>query len=202
MKNCKLCNKKISGYSITGRKYYGKQLLSKKFCSSRCARLLRSKLNNSNIYKNNNDGSTTLIIRGESFLLDTKDVPLASKFIWYANKDGYLVNVNKTREPNAILLHRFLFKNIPSGLCVDHINRNKCDNRRSNLRIVSYTQNNLNTGIRKDNKTGVRGVSYATRDKVYRAEIQLGDKKECYSFKKIEDAINKRAELQLKYGFN
>lgn len=42
---------------------------------------------------------------------------------------------------------------------VDHINRDRGDNRPENLRIASPTDQNLNVGIRKDNRTGFRGVS-------------------------------------------
>lgn len=49
-----------------------------------------------------------------------------------------------------------------SGLSVDHINGDKMDNRRENLRMLSRQEQmkNVNDGLRVTNKSGVRGVSY------------------------------------------
>jgi lambda repressor-like predicted transcriptional regulator len=43
---------------------------------------------------------------------------------------------------------------------IDHINRNKRDNRLCNLRWASHSQNNQNTGVRVTNTTGIKGLSY------------------------------------------
>lgn len=42
---------------------------------------------------------------------------------------------------------------------IDHINRNRKDNRFENLRDVSASQNNMNSKTRIDNTSGIRGVS-------------------------------------------
>jgi hypothetical protein len=63
-------------------------------------------------------------------------------------------------------LSRFIM-NPPKGMVVDHINGDRLDNRRENLRIVTYRQNSLNRKAR--NNTGLAGVSVSTdkRDKKY-----------------------------------
>src|SRR5690606_31608638 len=46
----------------------------------------------------------------------------------------------------------------PDAKMSEHINSNERDNRRTNLRVVTWRDNNLNSRLRKDNPTGYRGV--------------------------------------------
>lgn len=54
---------------------------------------------------------------------------------------------------------------------VDHKNRCRSDNRIANLRMATRAENNQNTTVRVDNKTGVRGVHYRAKSKRYIAQI-------------------------------
>lgn len=62
------------------------------------------------------------------------------------------------------------------GLVVDHINTNKFDNRKENLRWATKSQNALNTKAHKDNKTGYKGVSRMPNSRTFRARLQIGAK--------------------------
>jgi len=73
---------------------------------------------------------------------------------------------------------------------IDHINRNKTDNRIENLRDVTRAINELNKGVRKDSKTGVKGVT-AHKDGGYFSFIQRNGKRHYLGhFKSIDDASN------------
>jgi len=54
---------------------------------------------------------------------------------------------------------------------IDHINTVRSDNRISNLREATNSQNNFNSPMKPNNTTGFKGVSWSKRDKKYRAQI-------------------------------
>jgi hypothetical protein len=62
--------------------------------------------------------------------------------------------------------------NTPDGMYTDHINGDGLDNRMENLRIVTNQQNQMNRGFNKNNKLGVKGVSFYPKNKKYRAQIK------------------------------
>lgn len=72
----------------------------------------------------------------------------------------------------SIKLHRFIL-GTPKGSLTDHRNRNPLDNRRRNLRTATHSQNRMNTGIRKDNKSGFKGVCKDPRGKKWMAQIEV-----------------------------
>jgi hypothetical protein len=75
------------------------------------------------------------------------------------NGKGYLsLQINRKRYYLHRLAWFYTHGQWPSEL--DHINRDKSDNRIFNLRIVSRRQNNFNTGLRKDNTSGHKGVCW------------------------------------------
>lgn len=61
--------------------------------------------------------------------------------------------------------------NIQDGKHIDHINGDKIDNRISNLRLASQAENNRNSRLRSDNKTGIKGVSWLRSRNKFVADI-------------------------------
>lgn len=85
-------------------------------------------------------------------------------------------------------LHRWIM-NCPKGLQVDHINRNTLDNRKSNLRIVTSRENNMN----KRNNSKVPGVRWHTQGKKWNARITIrGKEKSLGMFTSYEEAVSAR----------
>lgn len=74
------------------------------------------------------------ISKGKYAIVDDTDFEWLSRFKWHVDSDGSARKNGKPGEPR--LMHR-LITDAPAGKEVEHINRNRLDNRRSNLRIVS-----------------------------------------------------------------
>ena len=139
------------------------------------------------VYFNNSD---------EYFICDLEDKEVALSESWYKGKNGYPA-CNRTNIP----FHKYVTDSI-EGMVVDHINRNKMDNRRCNLRIVTQSVNMQNTNRIPKSSTGVLGVHFDKRKQKYYARIKI-DNKNHYkgNFKNIEDAIAARKELEEKYNY-
>ena len=56
-------------------------------------------------------------------------------------------------------------------------NRNKLDNRKENLRIVTPSQNNMNSKISARNTSGVKGISWAKEDNLWHTYININNKR-------------------------
>ena len=82
----------------------------------------------------------------------------------------------------------------------DHINRNKLDNRRSNLRICTPKENLQNSSIRTTNKSGATGVYYVPKVNKWRAQITIdGKTKYIGIFTSFEDAVIARRKSEQIY---
>lgn len=85
---------------------------------------------------------------------------------------------------------------------LDHINKDKSDNRISNLREVEHINNSRNYNLRKDSLSGVNGVCFHKRYKAWRARIKVNYK--CIHlgmFQTFDEAVNARYEAEQRYGF-
>ena len=67
--------------------------------------------------------------------------------------------------------------NCPAGLLPDHRNRNKLDNRRNNLRPATCLQNSANQSLRKDNRSGFKGVTWNKQQSRWKAQIRDAGKR-------------------------
>lgn len=126
-------------------------------------------------------------------LIDLEYVDVVNDYKWRLNYQGYVVNDKVGK------LHRFLM-NPGEDLVIDHINRNRLDNRRDNLRICTQQENLFNKSIQCNNTSGIQGVSWdKNRNKwlvhitVNRKQIHLG------YFNTIEEAAEARRQAEIEY---
>lgn len=108
----------------------------------------------------------------------------AADFWWLAVWDdwhllaGYAVH-RDSRSRKPVYMHRLIVR-ASAGAVVDHINGDKLDNRRSNLRICTAGENRRNSRKPRDNGSGVapssrfKGVTWSKREKRWLARITLG----------------------------
>lgn len=75
-----------------------------------------------------------------------------SKVVWHKTRKGYAYNLRVFG-----MMHRVILPPT-EGMQVDHINGDKLDNRRENLRLCTTRQNCWNQGPRKNNTSGYKGV--------------------------------------------
>jgi len=96
---------------------------------------------------------------GRCALVEDGDYAQLRKFKWYVGKNGYCyARKQSSNVETHYYMHRVVMQ-APSGTLVDHINRNPLDNRRVNLRLCSFKQNNTN-GSAYNKHSRYKGVRY------------------------------------------
>ena len=136
-------------------------------------------------------------LKGEEFFFDIEDYDIIKDHCWSKHKqEGYII---ASIHRKTIRMHRHVM-NAKDGTIVDHINRVRHDNRKYNLRTVTARENCINISIRKDNTSGVTGVNYHNRDKLWIARINIdGMSKEVARCENKQDAIDARKQGEDKY---
>jgi hypothetical protein len=118
------------------------------------------------------------LTQGIVTIVDDDDYQYLNQFKWYLLKShsNYYAIRTKRPENKLIQLHRIVIK-AKQGEIVDHINGNKLDNRKCNLRICTKSQNCQNRKISKLNKSGFNGVSWNVNNRKWVAQIAFNNKK-------------------------
>ncbi len=104
---------------------------------------------------------------GDGFFakVDLEDYPIINSYSWYImGRYTYSAKLGTS-------MHRFIL-NAPPDKDVDHINGNRFDNRKSNLRLCSKSENLANSKKRKGTKSRFKGVNWDNEFKKWRVFIQ------------------------------
>ena len=110
------------------------------------------------------------------------------------DKDGYLVLKIKKRQYKAHRLAWFLFYGEFPKMEIDHINRNRADNRIANLRLSTRGANVANRTICPNKITGVVGVYEDRFTKGLKKRFATKYEKKTFRFYSLAEAINFRKE--------
>lgn len=141
-----------------------------------------------------------------SFKIDLDDLERCSKIHWGLNPfksktyNGFYCSTSDFGK-RRVLLHRFVMIT-PEGMYTDHINGDIYDNRKSNLRICTPSQNNQNARKSTRNKSGYKGVYWVHHRGLNKwlANICVNSKlKHLGYFETKEDAIKARKDAEIKY---
>jgi len=132
-------------------------------------------------------------------IIDKNDYGVIKNYKWHKNSSGYCVS---TKDKKEIRLHRLILNN-PNKL-VDHIDRNKLNNKKNNLRTACYSLNGYNRKKMITNRSGITGVFYNKRKNTWIARITVNNK-----IIQLKETVNKniaileRKKAEIKYfGFN
>ena len=146
------------------------------------------------------DTHGVLQLGASEFLFDVEDLSLVQSPEWYRDKDGYLVSCYFFCGRRCFTrFHRIVMHAQPNQF-VDHINRNRADNRKQNLRCCDRSENMRNRSLQRTNTSGVAGVYFDKERNKWTASITFNSKRIYIGrFCEKEDAIlarlSKEAEL-------
>lgn len=101
-------------------------------------------------------------IRGHQTLVDDDIAEDLGRFKWSISTHGYVCRMVTVRRKNFnFLLHRVIMDALPSQI-LDHANGDRLDNRRENLRVATYSENNRNRASRVSGTSRYLGVHWDT----------------------------------------
>ncbi len=111
---------------------------------------------------------TIQLTLGKVALVDDEDYDRLNQLRWHANWTGRKWYAHRGNKP--ICMHHLIL-DVDEGMEIDHRNGDGLDNRRQNLRVCTTQQNNFNRTVNKNNKLGIKGVSWHSQTKKFRAQI-------------------------------
>lgn len=90
-------------------------------------------------------------------IVDDEDFININNYKWHLHPRGY---AQTSKKSPIRLMHRMIM-NVPEDMVIDHINHDKLDNRKSNLRICTIFENKVNR--LSSRKSGLKGIYMVTR---------------------------------------
>lgn len=107
---------------------------------------------------------------------------------------GYLrlEHMHKTYAVHNILWCIYNNRELPEGFLVDHFDGDPLNNSKGNLRVATISQNNYNTKLYNNNKSGVKGVSFDKETGKWLVQIRVdGINKKIGRFASLDEAADR-----------
>lgn len=124
----------------------------------KCAEAGRARKGN-NRYDFLDDIVVGYTMQNDKFYFDRDDFDLVSQFYWHRHRQGYIYTKIDGKQ---VSLHRFVMNASPDER-IDHINHQKENACKGNLRRVTTVQNCCNETLAKNNTSGCTGVNFNKR---------------------------------------
>lgn len=144
--------------------------------------------------------------KGEEFWFDLDDYDKIKNYCWFYDKRGYVTSsIYRDNDSYMVYLHRIVMEPIDDGLEVDHKNHpprnnHKIDNRKSNLELVTRSENRMNASLHSNNKSGVTGVCWQKKNEKWKAYIGVNGVQIILGlFDDKDEAIRIRKQAEIKY---
>lgn len=144
-----------------------------------------------------------ILASGDVTQVSDEDYDFLSLLNWFLSggRGGYAATWidGKQYKMASIILWRQEIKT-PVGTEVDHIDRNKLNNQRENLRVVTHNENQRNKGLQSNNTTGYKGVHFCRTRQKWSAMIKV--RRVLYNlgyFDTLEEAVAVRLKAEEHY---
>jgi len=126
-----------------------------------------------------------------TFIISEEDVEKVNKYEWRKDKQtGYWYAY---ADGKKLYLHRYITNNTTKNP-TDHIDKNKDNNTRENLRICTYKENARNKSFRSNSQTGYTNIFKHGKQYIIQARIN-GKTKTLDSFDTLEDALKAKVKI-------
>lgn len=144
-----------------------------------------------------------MIPLGNNIFVEVDEVDLLPALMycaWCLNSKGYASGtVNNTCD----FLHWFVARrmNLQWVETVDHIDRNKLNCKRDNLRVATYHEQLVNRGMQSNNESGHKCICWHRQRKKWHVQVKRNGRKEHVALcKTIEEAIRQRDAYLLRHN--
>lgn len=118
------------------------------------------------------------LTQGKVTIVDNEDYQKLTQYKWFFDGRYAARMIPKTEASPRwmLLMHTAIMGKSGNGIITDHIDRDKLNNRKSNLRFCTHKQNTRNTKTRKGLSSRYKGVYWCKKERKWNAQIRVSYK--------------------------